>query len=50
MVAITPSGAQNSAIMFSLIETAKENHLHPYSYLCYIFKKAPTLDQESLVG
>ena len=46
LFAITPRGAQNRAIMFSLIETAKENHLDPYSYLCYIFKKAPTLDQE----
>lgn len=30
--------------MFSIIQTAIENGLNPYSYLTYIFKKAPNLD------
>uniref|UniRef100_UPI00037461CD transposase domain-containing protein n=1 Tax=Propionispira raffinosivorans TaxID=86959 RepID=UPI00037461CD len=30
-----------SAIVFSIIETAKENGLNPYAYLTYIFKNAP---------
>jgi transposase len=37
----TPRGAKASAVMFSLIETAKENGLNPYEYLTYIFKNAP---------
>ena len=40
----TPRGAKASAIMFSLIETAKENGLNPFSYLTYIFTNAPNWD------
>ena len=42
---MSPKGAQSSAIMFSIVETAKENKLNPYNYLCNIFKTAPNLDQ-----
>ena len=38
----TPEGAQASAVLYSLIETAKVNKLEPYSYLRYIFEKLPT--------
>jgi hypothetical protein len=41
LFANTPRGAKASAIVFSMIETAKENHLNPYAYLTYIFKNAP---------
>ncbi len=41
LFANTPRGAGASAIMFSIIETAKESQLNPYSYLRYIFEKAP---------
>ena len=44
LFANTPSGAEASAIYFSLIETAKENDLDPYKYLVWVFKTAPTLD------
>ena len=44
LFANTPRGAKASAIIFSLIETAKENNLNPYAYLTYIFKQAPNLD------
>jgi hypothetical protein len=37
----TPRGAKASAVMFSIIETAKENGLNPFAYLTYIFKNAP---------
>lgn len=40
----TPRGAKVSAVMFSLIETAKENGLNPYEYLVYVFKNAPNLN------
>jgi len=44
LFANTPRGAKCSAIMFSIIETAKENGLNPYEYLTYIFKNAPGWD------
>jgi transposase len=44
LFANTPRGAKASAIMFSLIETAKENGINPFTYLTYIFKNAPNWD------
>lgn len=44
LFANTPRGATASAVMFSIIETAKENGLNPYEYLVYIFKTAPNMD------
>lgn len=41
LFANTPSGAQSSAILFSLIETAKENGLDPYRYLVWVLQEAP---------
>lgn len=38
----TPKGAEASALLYSLIETAKANKLEPYAYLRYIFEKLPT--------
>ena len=35
LFANTPLGAQGSAVIFSLIETAKENGLDPYRYLSF---------------
>ena len=37
----TPEGAEASALLYSLIETAKANTLEPYAYLRYIFDKLP---------
>ena len=36
----TPGGAKSSAVLFSLIETAKENGLDPYRYLAWALEKA----------
>jgi transposase len=47
LFANTPRGAKASAILFSIIETAKENGLNPYEYLTYIFKNAPNWDIRS---
>jgi len=44
LFANTPRGAKASAVMFSIIETAKECGLNPYAYLVYIFKNAPNWD------
>ena len=44
LFANTPGGAQGSAIIFSLIETAKDNGLDPYAYLLHVLKTAPQMD------
>lgn len=46
LFANTANGAEASAIVFSLIETAKENKLDPFRYLTYVMTLAPNLDQE----
>lgn len=38
----TPSGAESSAVIYSLIETAKANGLDPYAYLEHVFEMLRT--------
>jgi len=40
----TPRGASGSAIIYSIIQTAKENNLKPYDYLVYLFEQLPNVD------
>lgn len=47
LFANTPSGASSSAVIFSMIETAKANGLDPYKYLAYIFRTAPNTDRST---
>lgn len=44
LFANTPSGAQTGAVIYSLIETAKENGLDPYRYLTWLMTTVPTMD------
>jgi Transposase and inactivated derivatives len=44
LFANTPRGAKASAVIYSVIETAKENGLKPYDYLKHIFRTAPNLN------
>ena len=44
LFANTPRGAKASAVMFSIIETAKECGLNPFAYLVHIFTNAPNWD------
>jgi transposase len=37
----TPAGADASATLYSLVETAKANGLEPYRYLKFLFEKLP---------
>ena len=46
LFANTPAGAQSSAVIYSLIETAKENGLDPYRYLVWLLNNAPGLSQK----
>jgi transposase len=40
----TPRGARGSAIIYSIIQTARENNLKPYNYLEYLFEQLPNID------
>lgn len=48
LFANTSKGAQASAIIYSIIETSKENGLNPYEYLKYIFEQLPNVDVKNL--
>lgn len=43
LFANTPAGATSSAVIYSLIETAKETKLDPYKYLLWVMQSAPKL-------
>jgi hypothetical protein len=48
----TPSGAAASSVMYSIIETAKENGLHPFRYTEFLLETLPNTkssDLESLL-
>ena len=45
LFANTPLGAQASAVIYSLIETAKETGLDLFHYLTWVLETAPTLDR-----
>ncbi|MCL2761565.1 MAG: transposase domain-containing protein [Desulfuromonadales bacterium] len=48
----TPKGAEASSVLYSIIETAKENNLHPFYYIKYLLEELPnakTSDLEALL-
>ena len=44
LFADTKKGATSSAIVYSIVETAKANNLNVYMYLKHIFSKMPGMD------
>ena len=44
----TPEGANASAVIFSIVESAKENGLKPYDYLEYLFQELPNATSNDL--
>ena len=44
LFANVPKGAEASTIIYSLVETAKENGLDPYRYLTWLMKEAPKMN------
>lgn len=46
LFANTKSGAKASAIMYSLVQTAKANNKEPYQYLCNLFSRLPDADTD----
>lgn len=47
LFANTARGAQASAVMYSLIETAKENGIKPYDYIVWLLKAATELELDA---
>ena len=41
LFANTARGARASAVMYSLVETAKENGIKPYDYVAWLLRTAP---------
>ena len=46
----TPRGAHASAVIYSLVESAKANGLEPYDYLRYLFMALPAVDSNDKHG
>jgi hypothetical protein len=46
----TPSGARASAVIYSIIETAKANGLNPHAYLTYLFERLPNMDTTDIAA
>ncbi len=46
LFANSQKGAAASAVMYSIMETAKANKLNPYEYLKYLLEQLPNLDLE----
>ncbi len=46
----SPAGAETSALLYSLVETAKANGLEPHAYLTYLFEHLPTATPPRRLG
>lgn len=44
LFATSPKGAKASAIIYSIVETAKENGLDPLRYITYVLEQMPLID------
>ena len=44
----TPNGARASSVVYSIIETAKENGLKPFEYLKYLFETMPNIAADNI--
>jgi transposase len=44
LFANTPRGAKASAVIYSIVETATQNELDPFAYLCCLFERMPNID------
>ena len=49
LYAQSPRGARASAILYSLVETAKANGLEPYAWLRHVLTELPMLDKNASV-
>jgi len=49
LFAYSPDGARASAIIYSIVETAKANGLIPFKYLEFLFEKLPNISQDQFI-
>ena len=49
MFADSVNGANASAVLYSLIETAKANRLEPYAWFRYVLTRLPRLEKGACV-
>ena len=42
----TPAGAESSAVIYSIVETAKANNLNIYEYMKYLLEELPEIVQK----
>ena len=47
LFANTPRGARTSAVIYSIVETAKENGLNPCAYLKYLLERLPGISRDN---
>jgi len=47
LLCVTPQGADASAIIYSIVESAKENGLKSFDYLDYLFTELPNAALET---
>ena len=50
LFANTPRGAKSSAIIYSIVETAKENGLNPYAYIEHLLLQLPNIDTKDVAA
>jgi hypothetical protein len=43
-----PRGARASAVIYSIVKTAKENGLIPFEYRTYLFERLPNLGDDDI--
>jgi transposase len=43
----TPAGAHASAMIYSIVETAKANNVEPFAYLRHVIERLPTVTEVS---
>ncbi|MBF8983232.1 transposase domain-containing protein [Lutibacter sp. B2] len=43
-IAALVRGANSSSIIYSIVETAKEQGLNPMNYITYLFEQIPNMD------
>jgi transposase len=46
----SPDGAETSALLYSLVETAKANGLEPHAYLTYLFEHLPAASSPEAIA
>jgi hypothetical protein len=44
----SPEGAHTNSVLYSIVETAKENGLHPFLYIKYLLETLPNINSSAV--